>query len=345
MISSRKFFYLFCVVVVIIFTYQSYRGGEKFYFLIPLILMPIFEIQRIFFIPIYQFNLAPENMTFKGVDISSFKSISRIIVFVENAAATWCLTGAFLHAKIFRYIFMYSCFFVFIKLFSSLYLTIKFYREEKKQGVIKTSESFSQLFTKIRSQFKKFRIQKIEAAKKYRIENGFLSRRRYYFYCFLIASVCTYFSYREGEKLYFLIPLILLPIDEIHRVFLIPIFQFNFISEDISFKGIDISNFKSTSRKILYLECAAMLCCLIFAIVNRKILSSVIMYTSFTTCNMLFFSIYLPIKFYREEKTQHLFKNSESLGQLTAEINSQYEKYLLRKYDSHIESLSEGMIR
>lgn len=152
MSSLNKFYFIVCLTILIVLTSASYWLGEKNYFLVPLILAPIYLAQFSFFLPIFFLLSTSENVLLKGVDLTSMKSIATKMSFCERFATFFCLTLGFLYGTVVWPVKIYACYAIVGMFFLFFYLRYRFYAEARKQNVSLKIDSIGQLIREINEQ-------------------------------------------------------------------------------------------------------------------------------------------------------------------------------------------------
>jgi hypothetical protein len=154
-------------------------------------------------------------------------------------------------------------------------------------------------------------------------------------YCLgiVLLLVATYFSYRNGEKLYFLIPLIGFPISYVQCWYFLPTIWLFMQPEKNEFKGVNISSLKRFSIDVFQLEMMMSVFFLTFMIFSGKFVLLSITYACYAVLCMTFTFVYLKRKFYLEATKQGI-QIEYNYKMLVAEIKVQYRDRLQKKIPS-----------
>jgi hypothetical protein len=142
-------YYLAILIVIFSITYWSYSINEEFFMLIPILLLPVCQVQCFFLMPIVKYVLKHSKL--RGVDISNFRKIVRIWRFIETLMTAFLLTIAILFEKVLLTEIIYFIYAGYSVFFILYYFWFKFNYEAKLQCVDLKDVSISQLYIEMES--------------------------------------------------------------------------------------------------------------------------------------------------------------------------------------------------
>jgi hypothetical protein len=149
--------YVLGYVLILILSSWSYLQGDSLFYLVPILSLPIYQLQCSFMIPLTWVSFSSQSFTLNGMELTPFKKIIKIIIRFEIMVSSSLLTLNFLTQE-----------FVFLSIIGAIYaicslltwcliLMVKFISEAKKQGIefknVKFKSAYKELIHQLSSSF------------------------------------------------------------------------------------------------------------------------------------------------------------------------------------------------
>jgi len=150
--TSRNFMFFYIGSCIFVITFLSYREGEKFFFMIPLILTPLYLVQYYFFLPMVYLFFPFGVAKFEEVDISCLKSLFMFAVFFEFSLGVSLLGCAFYYGEFVPSMIIYAVYAILTMTFLTFRFKSKLLEEAERQKIYVKFKNFSCLFATIREQ-------------------------------------------------------------------------------------------------------------------------------------------------------------------------------------------------
>lgn len=145
------------------------------------------------------------------------------------------------------------------------------------------------------------------------------------------VSFFTFLSYWYEEKLFFLIPIILIPLYSVQFSYFLPMLRILAYSGVAKFEDVDISSLKGLFTNVLFFEISISLTLLICAFSNGKFVPAAIVYALYAIIAMIILTIIFKYKFHKEAVRQKIDIKIKNVGTLFAAIREHVKKEIQNK--------------